>query len=269
MAPHHLIVVTYNVHGGVGMDGRLMPARQLQVLRQLGAHCIALQEFVNDPAPDGGSLLDRWAGSLGMHGRFAPSFVRNGREFGNAVLTRFPFIRHVEHDISAIGCHRRVALDVMIHAGTHRLHMITVHCAVRTRSRRLQMPLIQALLRERPGDICILLGDFNEWRAWNSLFRSLREDFAESPPRPTFPALSPFLPLDRIWVHPPPHFVSSRVETAPPARLASDHLPMVATISLDALVPTIHEGSLPGPSGDSGLSTGPASTSPIAANRNP
>ena len=227
-----LRIATYNVHGAVGVDRRHLPARQLEILRRINADCIALQEFVNHPAPGGGSLLDRWCDSLGMHGRFAPSFIRGGKEFGNAVLSRFAFLHHAEHDMSFAGGRRRIALDVVVDAAPHRLHLVAVHCAVRARPRACQRPLILALAREKAGDICIVLGDFNEWRTSSGLFMDLREEFECSPPLPTFPAIAPVLALDRIWVHPRHCLESTHVDRLPPAPVASDHLPVVATVHL-------------------------------------
>ena len=48
-----LRVATYNVHGHKGADGRIVTDRTFEVVRRLHADCVALQEFVNAPAPTG------------------------------------------------------------------------------------------------------------------------------------------------------------------------------------------------------------------------
>ena len=225
-------VATYNVHGAVGMDRRRLASRQLDVLRRLDADCIALQEFVDHPVADGGRLLDHWCRSLGMSGRFAPCFVRGGRQFGNAVLSRFPIAHSREHDMSVPGAHRRVALEVGLDAGAATLNIMTVHCAVRPRGRALQQALIMSLVGAVREEVSVVLGDFNEWHIWNPTFRALRERYAVGPTLPTFPALAPALALDRIWVSPPARLLSTYVDARAPAPYASDHLPVVATLAL-------------------------------------
>lgn len=229
----YLRIATYNVRGGVGLDGRRAPARQLEILRGTGADCIALQEFANHRAPDGGTLLEHWCDSLGMHARYATCFTRAGKAFGNAMLSRFPIIECVEHDMSVPGARPRVALELVVAAGSQHLHIICLHGAVRARPRALQRPMILRLAAERRGDVSIILGDFNEWRSWNPTFQALRKEFATGPPLPTFPAVAPVFTLDRIWVRPRELLMSSHVYSHAPAGVASDHLPVVATIALD------------------------------------
>ncbi len=268
-----LRIATYNVHGAVGMDGRRLPSRQLDLIRQLNVDCIGLQEFVDDPTPTGGSLLGHWCESLGMTGQFAPCFTRAGRLFGNALLSRLPILSHEEHDMSGAGAYRRVALEVVVQADAVKIHLIAVHCAVRSRPRGVQRPRLLKLTRRRQGEVVILLGDFNEWQSANPLFIALREEFASSPAVATFPALAPFLPLDRIWVHPQPCLYTAEIVGRAPALIASDHLPVVATVDIGSaakdLQHTVHDGSTPGPTDSRGSVAGPVNTAPKAEKREP
>ncbi|MCK6369933.1 MAG: endonuclease/exonuclease/phosphatase family protein [Gammaproteobacteria bacterium] len=228
----HIRIATYNVRGGVGLDQRRLPSRQLEILRRIGADCIGLQEFVNYPALGRGTLLDHWSESLGMQARFTPCFRRGGQEFGNAVLTRFPIVDCTEHDISAPGGRTRAALDLLVATGARTLQVICLHCAVRARPRALQRHMIAALAEHKRGDTTVILGDFNEWRSRNRTFHELRNEFATGPALPTFPALAPVFPLDRIWVHPRDCLLSTHVYSHRPAAYASDHLPVVASVAL-------------------------------------
>lgn len=226
----HVRIMSYNVHGSVGMDRRRLPGRQLAILQRIGADCIALQEFVNFPDPEGGRLLERWSANLGMTARFAPQFTRGGLVFGNVILSRFPIVHCAEHDISIPGVRRRVALEVALAVGSATLNVITIHCAVNPRARALQRALITGAASRACGDVRILLGDFNEWHVWNATFQALRTLFGVGPSLPTFPAIAPALALDRIWVSPREHLIRTHVETCNPAPYASDHLPAVATV---------------------------------------
>jgi endonuclease/exonuclease/phosphatase family metal-dependent hydrolase len=228
----HIRILSYNVHGGVGMDRRHLPARQLAILRRSDADCVALQEFVNSPDPNGEQLLDHWAESLGMTGRFAPAFERGGQTFGNAILSRFPIGHCAEHDISVPRGRRRVALEVSLAVDRAMLSVITVHCAVNPAARTMQRSLVSALASAASGDVRILLGDFNEWHVWNGTFRALRAQFGVGPTMPTFPAVAPALALDRIWVCPPERLIATHVDSRLPAPYASDHLPIIATVEV-------------------------------------
>lgn len=227
-----LRIATYNVHGAVGLDGRRDPARQLRILTRMGADCIALQEFVNEPTPQGEPLLDHWCKSLGMRGCIAPGFERGRQQFGNAVLTRHPTLRRAEYDISAPGGRRRIVLEVVLAVHGREVRVLCVHCAVRARPRAAQYDMLIDLVRARSADVSLLVGDFNEWRASNAAFRELSRHLSAGPARPTFPAIAPALALDRIWVSRSAGLLGTRVDSARPARYASDHLPVVASVAL-------------------------------------
>lgn len=226
--------VTYNVHGTVGLDGARRPERVLDVLRHVDADCVALQEFVNWRAPGGTDLLHRWGEALGLpHHRFSPAFERGGHWFGNALLSRFALKRCEVHDFTAPGCRPRRALHALLDVHGHALHVTVVHLGLRARSRAVQRELLWQLV-ERCGDEAhMVLGDFNEWQAWNPTVRLLKSRYAGGPSRATFPAFAPALALDRVFVHPPRALLDVQVHARPPARLASDHLPLAATVQLE------------------------------------
>jgi endonuclease/exonuclease/phosphatase family metal-dependent hydrolase len=46
----------------------------------------------------------------------------------------------------------------------------------------------------------------------------------------TFPSRFPTFALDRVWVHPAARLVDIEVDRSEPARVASDHLPLVARV---------------------------------------
>ena len=47
-------VVSYNIHRCVGMDGRQDPGRVAEVIRELDADIVGLQEVDSKPGEDGG-----------------------------------------------------------------------------------------------------------------------------------------------------------------------------------------------------------------------
>jgi endonuclease/exonuclease/phosphatase family metal-dependent hydrolase len=223
-------VGTYNVHGHKGTDGKIVADRTLGVVRQLHADCVALQEFVNAPAPTGEPLLAHWAGALGMHGAYAPAFERGGEEFGNAFLTRWPILEQHAHDVSLRGYRRRVVLEALVAVDGVTLQLMSLHLGVSPRERALQAQRLFELCSATRADFHLLLGDFNEWSRFSAVSRRLRAYFDVTRQLPTFPSRAPVVGLDRVWLHPRGRLRGAHVDRSPAARLASDHLPLVATI---------------------------------------
>jgi endonuclease/exonuclease/phosphatase family metal-dependent hydrolase len=221
---------TYNVHGHKGTDGKIVADRTLGVVRQLQADCVALQEFVNASAPTGEALLEHWARTLGMHGAYAAAFERGGEEFGNALLTRWPILEQHAHDVSLRGYRRRVVLEALVAVDGVKLQLMSLHLGVSPRERALQAQQLFELCSATRADFHLLLGDFNEWSQFSAVSRRLRAHFDVTRRVATFPSRAPVVGLDRVWVHPRGRLHETRVETSPAARLASDHLPLVATV---------------------------------------
>lgn len=225
-------IVTYNVHGCKGCDLRIAAERPLRVLEKIDADVIALQEFVDGPLPTGKRLLEHWADTLGMRGVYAPAFVRGGEQFGNALLTRFEIVEHRNHDVSVPGFRRRAFLDAVLRTGGVTLQLIVVHLGISARERARQARTIEQMAAAMRGDLQMWVGDFNEWRPRGVTSRTLSRLFAASPAVATFPSLAPMLALDRVWIRPAERLVGAHVEKSRAAQVASDHLPLIATVSL-------------------------------------
>lgn len=76
----------------------------------------------------------------------------------------------------------------------------------------------------------VLLGDLNEWFVRGRALLWLRAHFGATRPVRSFPARFPLFALDRIWMHPIERLVDVRAHRSETARIASDHLPVVARI---------------------------------------
>ena len=84
-------------------------------------------------------------------------------------------------------------------------------------------------------DLSIVLGDFNDWLPGRTVVQALDQRMGR-PPRPaSFPAFRPFIPLDRIWVHPAGALRCLFAHKTATSRVASDHLPVVADIGPEDL----------------------------------
>ena len=232
MPPERIRVASYNVHGGVGTDGKFSPDRIARVIIELGADVIGLQEVHSGDGSH--SMLDTLAHATGMHSIAGPLLSRPAHgEFGNALLTRHPAISVRQLDLAVWGREPRGALDVLLDCG-YPLRVLATHLGLRPWERREQVAKLLQALAEDEGEkgpaTTVLLGDINEWFLWGRPLRWLHRHFRSLPPRRTFPAAWPVLALDRIWVKPFSLVRRVQAHRSPAARRASDHLPLIADI---------------------------------------
>lgn len=230
-------VVTYNIHGCVGLDRRCDPARIATVLREIDADIACLQEvdargtgFEADQAAYLGEATGREV-ILG-----APARERRGR-FANAILTRFPRVAAHAIDLAVPGYEPRGAIDVDLLAGHRLVRVIATHFGLHAGERQLQANRVIAALGEPatpnriPPHAVLLVGDLNEWRGrGGGGIRALDRCLGPSAMPRTFPSWMPVLPLDRIYAFGPAALHDVCVYRSPSARMASDHLPLVGEV---------------------------------------
>ncbi len=127
---------------------------------------------------------------------------------GNAILSKQPQLKGNNYDISAYRFEKRGLLHSITKlAGMDQpIHCFCVHLALFERGRERQLEAIighiQTLTQDAP---VIVAGDFNDWRNRISApmkaagFDEVFEVLTGAPAK-TFPSVSPFLPMDRIYV---------------------------------------------------------------------
>lgn len=223
-----LTIATYNIHGAVGTDGRFVPDRIAAVLDEMKADIIAMQEV-----PLGGSgmpnVLELLQDACGYFSAQGMTHSVSGRCYGNAVLSRFPIMATRSIDISFGSREPRGALDADIDCHGHPLRIVATHLGLRPAERCDQ---VNRLLQKFDTDEMpvILMGDLNEWFVWGRSLRRLVSHFQAVPAPSTFPSRWPIFALDRIWIRPRHRLVHVEVHATKLARLASDHLPLIAHI---------------------------------------
>jgi endonuclease/exonuclease/phosphatase family metal-dependent hydrolase len=230
-----LRVATYNVHACIGRDGRHDPDRIAAVVRELDSDIVALQEFtypaevaLETRTPAFLATLDRYQCALGPTRHRRRQAVTEC--FGNALLSRHPIIDVHRIDLSMERREPRGALAATIDVGGELLHVLATHLGLRIHERRFQVRQILEYLDSVPKARVVVLGDFNDWLPGRSAAHVLDRRLGR-PPRPaTFPVAWPVVALDRIWVLPKHALRHVFVHATPTARLASDHLPVVAEI---------------------------------------
>jgi endonuclease/exonuclease/phosphatase family metal-dependent hydrolase len=226
--PWPLTIATYNIHAAVGADGRFAPDRIIDVLHELQADIIALQEV-----PLGGTqtpnVLATVAEATGYESAEGPACDTPERRYGNAVLSRYPILSVRSVDLSFGSREPRGALDADVDCDGDLLRVVATHLGLRPAERRHQIRRLLDVFDTEEMPV-ILLGDINEWFMWGKTLRMLVSHFQAVPAPATFPSRWPAFALDRIWIRPRHRLVHVEVHATPLARRASDHLPLIAHI---------------------------------------
>jgi endonuclease/exonuclease/phosphatase family metal-dependent hydrolase len=231
-----LRVATYNIHRSRGMDRRVVPSRIANVLREIDADVIALQEVVG-AGPSGSGQAEEIGAALGMGWVMAPVRHLRSHLFGNVVMSRFPILHQAQYDLSWRTCEARGCQRAGLDLGDGRLlHVYNVHLGTAVLERRYQAPRLASFVHDhRVTGPKIILGDFNEWmrglatHTLNSLFKSI-DIQAHLRRRRTYPGLFPVLHLDHIYYEGHVEVSSVELPRTRRALIASDHLPLVANL---------------------------------------
>lgn len=223
-----LKVVTYNVHKCRGLDGRASAVRVADVLREIGADVIALQEVLDHQA-------EVISAGLALPFALGENRKHRGYGYGNAVLSRFPIAGSRNYDLSVSGREARGCLRADLDVAGQTLHVFNVHLGTALIERRHQgrkliaSDLLADASIQAPR---IVLGDFNEWTTGLAT-RLLRSHMQSADVRThlrrsrTYPGVLPFLHLDHIYYDPALRLERLMLDRSRRALVASDHLPLI------------------------------------------
>lgn len=225
-------VASYNIHKGIGLDRRRNPDRVLDVLREIDADIICLQEADRRFGAREGviprHLLDDhgdWkavdfgmrALSMGWHGNVV--LVRRSAQVVDREAIHLPSLEP----------RGAVMADVRTNHGIVRV--VGMHLDLSGLWRRRQasaiMAHVDACTQRHPT---VMMGDLNEWTAAAGCLRDFGRDYAFADTGPSFHARRPVGRLDRIMVSPDLRVVECGVHGSATARKASDHLPIWAML---------------------------------------
>jgi endonuclease/exonuclease/phosphatase family metal-dependent hydrolase len=238
-----LTLLTYNIHRAIGLDRRFRLDRIVEILRHHDADVVLLQE-VDEGVPRSRELhlAHELAAAAGYpyfaYGRNVS--LRKGH-YGNATLSRLPILRERNIDLTIDWRKRRgcqhTTLVAATAAGERHLDVFNLHLGLSARERQRQIELLlrSAELTElAPQAARIVAGDFNDWRSL--LVSTLTGDGGlrcltdgERTLR-TYPSFLPRGALDRIYVRGGLHLHEVRTSRLSVAKVASDHLPLIAEL---------------------------------------
>ena len=224
----HVTVASYNIHKAEGLDRRVDLNRIARVLREIDADLFGIQEIFRPQA-------EELAAMLGMDMAMGVTRHVRGVAYGNAIFTRFAVRGSHAFDLTRPPREPRGGLRLDTLVGERELHVFNVHFGLKIRERAEQVEALvreQILRRDLPGSR-VVIGDLNEWFP-GAVGRTLRRELHGPRIRRTHPAPLPIFPLDRIYWDREIQADSFRVHRSQLARVASDHLPVVARLRLAA-----------------------------------
>ncbi len=225
---------TYNIHKCKGVDWQVSPQRIAEVIHEVKADCLAVQEINHSQAEAISTHLE-------LPFVFDSARQHKGEPYGNAVFTRLPVVCSESYDVTIRRYEPRRCLRVKILlAENSAIQFFAVHLGTSFLERREQARrLLSEEILER-ADVKgsrIIAGDFNEWTrglATRMLSERLRsaDITMHLKRRTTYPGVLPFMHLDHIYYDPQFNLRGMHLHRTRLALRASDHLPLIAEFEL-------------------------------------
>ena len=225
-------VASYNMRKAIGTDRRRRPERTLEVLRELDADVVALQEadrrfgsrasaiplhMIEEHSDYKPVAFDARDGSIGWHGNAL--LVRKSVDVLRKELLHLPSLEP------------RGAVMADIRLDGEELRVVGMHLDLSGLWRRQQAHAILHHLDSREAPMpAVLMGDLNEWSARGGCLRDFGHHLTFAECGRSFHTRRPVVQLDRIMVTPGLGIEESGVHQSAAARKASDHYPVWAKL---------------------------------------
>jgi endonuclease/exonuclease/phosphatase family metal-dependent hydrolase len=243
-------IATYNIHRAIGIDRRFKPQRIIDILNEIDADIVLLQE-VDEGVPRSRELNLAKEISEGCGYQYYALghnvSLRKGY-YGNATLSRFPIIRERNIDLTIGNKKRRgcqhTNIQVLSSIKQFNIDVFNLHLGLSAKERQKQAGLLFRSKEYRDLEQvmpCIVAGDFNDWR---SLLRALfvegmgfkcatdKSQLLGEVAIKTFPSFAPRGGLDRVYFKGQIKFIKVCRYKKKVAKIASDHLPVVVELEL-------------------------------------
>ncbi len=260
-------VATYNIHKGVTSFGGMPRIHAIkQALTELDADIMFLQEVQGRHDKKAIQYAAHWP-AVGQHeflageshyAAYGMNAVYKYGHHGNALLSRFSIIETNNSDISDHAYESRGILHCILNIDNTPIHCYVVHLGLLATGRQRQAAALVEAVRSSsaPDAPIIIAGDFNDWEnklgsylserlgvkevfesqltpaGWFANWRRPEDGKLRVYPARTFPALLPWLRLDRIYLR------GFKVDTAEVLRdrewrKLSDHSPILTMLELE------------------------------------
>jgi endonuclease/exonuclease/phosphatase family metal-dependent hydrolase len=227
-------VMTYNIHHGEGLDGRVDLERIAAVIREHRADIVALQEVDKGVRRTAGRDFPAELAALtGMTCLFRNNFAYQGGEYGNALLTRFPVRHWTNTPLRMLRAgEQRGVLQAVLEVQGRELLVLNTHLDYRRddAERLANVAQFREILAGYPGLPAVVAGDFNDLpgsRTWAAMAAEFDDvwPLAGAGEGFTFPSARPERRIDYQWRRKGSPLRPRRAWV--PGSDASDHRPLV------------------------------------------
>jgi endonuclease/exonuclease/phosphatase family metal-dependent hydrolase len=233
-----LRVLTFNICHTQGSDGKIDLDRTAAVINSVRPDLVALQEVDSGTART--HRVDQpneLAKRTGLTAVFGDNIPYQGGHYGNAILSRFPILRHENHPLpSHYKGEQRGVLEVEIALPNGQpLLFFATHFDYRRyydRERLDSAHTVNDLIAARPDALALLAGDLNA-RANSTVLTELGQYWRRTnyPVLPTYPAAFPYKQIDYVLFRPECRWRVREVMVLAD-RLASDHRALLTVLEL-------------------------------------
>jgi endonuclease/exonuclease/phosphatase family metal-dependent hydrolase len=239
-------LMTYNVRCCRGLDGRVSPERIASIISHYSPDILALQEVDVNRARTGHiNQPEKIAELTGMTSYFYPRLKRGAEQYGIAFLSRHPMELVKAGDLPAPRPSEETtgAIWMRVAVDGQTLNIFATHFKHNLEERKMQAEALMGpdwINHAQKIKNVALMGDFNS-RWISAVYHSFEQNLVDAQLSPslhkgavkkTWPSFLPFVRLDHIFLS--REFTVNKIETPRDlnAKIASDHLPLIAEISL-------------------------------------
>lgn len=227
-------VASYNIRKSLGTDRKRQPDRILEVISEIDADIVALQEVDRRFGSRASSLsvenILRNTAYEVVHFGARPKSIG---WHGNTILVRkgIEVIAHKRLTLPALEPRGAVLADLKVNGRT--LRVIGMHLGLvglwRVRQAKAVLDHLEKLEEKLPT---VIMGDLNQWTTEGGCLAHFAETHNVIAPGPSFHSSRPILPLDRIITDLDLDVLEAGVHMSEKARRASDHLPVWARLRI-------------------------------------
>lgn len=171
-------LMTYNMHRGIGRDGKLNLSRTAEVIKGSQADIIALQEVERYSIRTGfQDQIKKLSEDAGLNYAYGKSLNLLNGEYGNGLLSKYPI---QEYEVVPLPSYseQRTLLKAIINIDGYTLAVYNTHLGLKEGERKEQTEYILQLLSKETLDY-VLMGDMNSKSSKLANFGDKLQDAAQ------------------------------------------------------------------------------------------
>jgi endonuclease/exonuclease/phosphatase family metal-dependent hydrolase len=224
-------VASYNIQKSIGTDFRRRPARVLEVLAELDADVVTLQEVDRRFGERVTSLSIEAIAAAGYRPLLFGARPRSIGWHGNTILVRetVEVLSQRQLTLPRLEPRGGVLADLRVNGAV--IRVVGLHLGLlglwRKRQAEAVLAQLEALEQSLPT---VIMGDLNEWSVNGGCLAHFARDHHVSSPGKSYPSVRPVFGFDRIITSPDVGIDAAGVHQTAMSRQASDHLPVWANL---------------------------------------